>query len=94
VALTLHLTWPALGNWPFIIATLVGLVPIAQGAWRALRVGQPFTIEMLMTIAAGGRCSLMPRPSPRSWSSCLPWVNYLKGWRLPVHAAVSRRSPI
>jgi len=54
VALTLHLTWPALGNWPFIIATLVGLVPIAQGAWRALRVGQPFTIEMLMTIAAGG----------------------------------------
>lgn len=54
LALILHLFWPVLGNWPFIIATLVGLVPIAQAAWRALRVRQPFTIETLMTIAAGG----------------------------------------
>ena len=53
-ALALHLIWPALGSGPFVVVTLVGLVPIAQAAWRALRVGQPFTIEMLMTIAAGG----------------------------------------
>lgn len=53
-AFGLHLAWPALGNWPFVAATLVGLVPIALAAWRALRVGQPFTIEMLMAIAAGG----------------------------------------
>lgn len=54
LAFVLHWVWPALGNWPFVAATIVGLVPIAQAAWRALRVGEPFTIEMLMTIAAGG----------------------------------------
>ncbi|MBS9402531.1 cadmium-translocating P-type ATPase [Halomonas sp. TRM85114] len=54
LAFALHWVWPELGNWPFVVATIVGLVPIAQAAWRALRVGEPFTIEMLMTIAAGG----------------------------------------
>ncbi|MGO1626042.1 MAG: heavy metal translocating P-type ATPase [Halomonadaceae bacterium] len=54
LAAVLHLAWPALGSWPFVAATLVGLYPIVQAAWRALRVGEVFTIEALMTIAAVG----------------------------------------
>jgi len=54
LASVLHLTWPALGSWPFVVATLVGLYPIVQAAWRALRVGEVFTIEALMSIAAVG----------------------------------------
>ena len=45
---------PALGHWPFAAATLVGLAPIAWRALAAARLGSPFTIEMLMTIAAVG----------------------------------------
>ncbi len=54
LAALLHLAWPALGDWPFVAATLVGLYPIAQAAWRAARVGEVFTIEALMSIAAVG----------------------------------------
>ncbi|WP_311950880.1 heavy metal translocating P-type ATPase [Halomonas piscis] len=53
-AAVLHLLWPELGSWPFVAATLVGLYPIARSAWQALRVGEVFTIESLMTIAAAG----------------------------------------
>ena len=41
-------------HWAFVLATLVGLVPVAQRAFTLARAGMPFTIEMLMTIAAGG----------------------------------------
>ena len=41
-------------HWAFVLATLVGLVPVAQRAFALARAGMPFTIEMLMTIAAGG----------------------------------------
>ena len=41
-------------RWPFIMACLAGLLPIAKRAWAALRSGEPFTIEALMTIAAIG----------------------------------------
>jgi Cd2+/Zn2+-exporting ATPase len=58
LAFACRLAWPALGNWPFVAATLVGLVPILQGAWRALRVRNPFTIEMLMSIAALGALAI------------------------------------
>ncbi len=44
----------ALGPWPWIAACLIGLAPVARRAFAAARVGQPFTIEMLMTIAAVG----------------------------------------
>ncbi len=40
--------------WAFIAAMLVGLVPIARRAFMAARAGTPFSIEMLMTIAAVG----------------------------------------
>nr|WP_115938474.1 heavy metal translocating P-type ATPase [Aestuariispira insulae] len=42
------------GQWAFAGACLLGLVPIAKKAFAALRAGMPFTIEMLMTIAACG----------------------------------------
>jgi Cd2+/Zn2+-exporting ATPase len=45
---------PALDVWIFTAAMLVGLVPIARRAFMAARVGTPFSIEMLMTIAAIG----------------------------------------
>ncbi len=45
---------PALDAWIFIAAMLVGLVPIARRAFMAARMGTPFSIEMLMTIAAVG----------------------------------------
>ncbi|MGY2464565.1 heavy metal translocating P-type ATPase [Vreelandella maris] len=58
VAFALRLAWPALGNVPFILATLVGLMPIAQSAWGALKMRNPFTIEMLMCIAALGALAI------------------------------------
>ncbi len=46
--------WPSMALPAMILALAVGLVPIAQRAWAAARAGSPFTIEMLMTIAAVG----------------------------------------
>ncbi len=45
---------PAIATYAFILAMLVGLVPIARRAFMAARFGTPFSIEMLMTIAAVG----------------------------------------
>lgn len=45
---------PVWGDRLFIATTLVGLAPIARSAWKLLRNGSPFSIEMLMTIAAFG----------------------------------------
>lgn len=42
------------GYWAFFAACLIGVTPVAQRAFAALRMGQPFTIESLMTIAAVG----------------------------------------
>ena len=50
-----RLVFPAeIAHWAFVLATLVGLVPVARRAFAMMRAGMPFTIEMLMTIAAGG----------------------------------------
>ena len=46
--------WPAIGHSAFIAAMLVGLAPIARRAVMAALSGTPFSIEMLMTIAATG----------------------------------------
>lgn len=54
LAWALKFAWPSLGTWPFVAATVVGLVPIIQRAGQALKMGNPFTIEMLMSIAALG----------------------------------------
>ena len=45
---------PALDPWIFTAAMLVGLAPIARRAIMAALAGTPFSIEMLMTIAAAG----------------------------------------
>ena len=45
---------PEAGRWAFVAACLIGVAPVARRALAALRVGQPFTIESLMTIAAIG----------------------------------------
>ena len=54
LAWALKFAWPSLGTWPFVAATVVGLVPIIQRAGQALKMGNQFTIEMLMSIAALG----------------------------------------
>jgi Cd2+/Zn2+-exporting ATPase len=48
------LAWPGVAYWAFVAACLIGVVPVARRAVAAARLGQPFTIEMLMTIAAAG----------------------------------------
>ncbi|MBZ6077110.1 heavy metal translocating P-type ATPase [Microvirga puerhi] len=45
---------PKTGHWAFVLAMAVGLAPIARRALVAARFGTPFSIEMLMTIAAVG----------------------------------------
>ncbi len=45
---------PATEPWIFTLAMLVGLLPIARRALAAATMGTPFSIEMLMTIAAVG----------------------------------------
>lgn len=47
-------TSPEVAVWAFTLACLIGLFPVARRALAALRSGMPFTIEMLMTIAATG----------------------------------------
>jgi len=45
---------PAWGDRLFVLTTLVGLIPVARGAWQRIRSGSPFTIETLMTLASAG----------------------------------------
>ena len=45
---------PAIAPYAFAAAMLVGLIPIARRAVMAALAGTPFSIEMLMTIAAAG----------------------------------------
>lgn len=46
--------YPPVALWAFTAAMLVGLIPIARRAYSAAINGTPFSIEMLMTIAAIG----------------------------------------
>jgi Cd2+/Zn2+-exporting ATPase len=54
VAFTLGKAIPSIESWAFLLAMLVGLIPIAKRAFSAAFAGTPFSIEMLMTIAAVG----------------------------------------
>jgi Cd2+/Zn2+-exporting ATPase len=49
-----HLAWPPLSYWAFVAACVIGVIPVARRAFAAAGAGMPFTIEMLMTIAAIG----------------------------------------
>ncbi|RMC34712.1 cation transporter [Paracoccus alkanivorans] len=46
------MTSASYGYWAFVAAALIGVAPVTKCATEALRTGQPFTIESLMTIAA------------------------------------------
>ena len=54
LAYAVSLAMPALHHWAFGLATLLAVWPIAQRAVAAARLGAPFTIQMLMTLAAVG----------------------------------------
>ncbi len=43
-----------IGFWAFVAACVIGVAPVARRAWAAARIGQPFTIESLLSIAAAG----------------------------------------
>lgn len=55
-------TGSAASYWLFAAACMIGLIPIARRAFAALRSGMPFTIEMLMTVAAGGALAIDAAP--------------------------------
>ena len=46
------------GERAYALAMAIGLVPIARRAILSAYYGAPFTIEMMMTIAAGGAAAL------------------------------------
>ncbi|MBD8890941.1 heavy metal translocating P-type ATPase [Roseibium litorale] len=54
LAYCVTLAVPALEPNAFTLAMLFGLVPIARRAFMAAKAGTPFSIEMLMTVAATG----------------------------------------
>ncbi|WP_211100723.1 heavy metal translocating P-type ATPase [Acuticoccus sediminis] len=49
---------PDFARFAFIAATLHGVLPVGRRALASLRSGMPFTIEMLMTIAALGALAI------------------------------------
>jgi len=49
---------PTLASWPYLAAAAVGLVPFARRAVAGALAGTPFSIEMLMSIAAVGAVSI------------------------------------
>lgn len=53
-AWAMELIAPQIGSWAFVAACLIGVAPVARRAFAAARLGQIFTIEGLMTIAALG----------------------------------------
>ena len=50
----LSLAFPPLGRWGFAAATLLGVAPLARKAWTSARLGEPFTISTLVSLAALG----------------------------------------
>ncbi|MGO2277771.1 MULTISPECIES: heavy metal translocating P-type ATPase [unclassified Psychrobacter] len=54
VAYTLALIFPDYGTWVFAIAVIVGVFPFARKSVVLAMTGSPFSIEMLMSIAAIG----------------------------------------
>ena len=58
LAYLLSLVQPDWSQYLFAIAALTGLIPIARRALAAARIGFPFSIETLMTVAAVGAISI------------------------------------
>lgn len=49
---------PAAAAWVFAAATLAAVFPFARRAWALARAGSPFSIEMLMAVAALGAVAI------------------------------------
>ena len=54
VAYALSLLFPDYGVWAFAVAVIVGVFPFARKALALAMTGTPFSIEMLMSVAALG----------------------------------------
>lgn len=54
VAFLLGKAIPGVERWAFLLAMMVGLIPVALRAVSAAMAGTPFSIETLMTVAAIG----------------------------------------
>ena len=54
VAYALSLLFPDYGMWFFAVAVIVGVFPFARKAFALAMTGTPFSIEMLMSVAALG----------------------------------------
>jgi len=54
IAVIISLILPATGRVPFALAALIPLLPFLRKAWAGTRVGQPFTIETLVSLAVVG----------------------------------------
>ncbi|MBO1529719.1 cadmium-translocating P-type ATPase [Psychrobacter sp. F1192] len=50
----LSLVFPEYGAWAFIVAVVIGVLPFARKALLLAATGTPFSIEMLMSVAAIG----------------------------------------
>lgn len=80
---------PSIASYAFIAAMLVGLVPIARRAIMAAMAGTPFSIEMLMTIAAigavfidaGEEAAVVFLPSRRTAGGCGCWKGRERAFR-------------
>ena len=58
VSALLALVVPSLAPWGFAAATLIGVAPLARKAWASTRLGQPFTINTLIALAALGAVAI------------------------------------
>ncbi|MBB6099740.1 Cd2+/Zn2+-exporting ATPase [Deinobacterium chartae] len=54
LAVLLSLVLPQYAQWAYTLATLIGTYPLAIKAFHAARLGEPFTINTLITVAALG----------------------------------------
>ena len=62
VSALLALTFPSLAAWGFTAATLIGVAPLASKAWASARLGRPFTINTLISLAALGAVAIGEAP--------------------------------
>jgi len=62
VSALLALTFPSLAAWGFTAATLIGVAPLAGKAWASARLGRPFTINTLISMAALGAVAIGEAP--------------------------------
>ncbi len=58
----LALTFPPLAPWGFAAAALLGVAPLARKAWASARLGRPFTINTLISLAAIGAVAIGEAP--------------------------------